>query len=161
MAVRLDPFRRIVGVGWPSAATGPFRVLLQIDILAGPIYRYQLAMHFHGDQSAVYFGTDQARGTWGGTPFTNPNAPAVFYSAAGTFPGFGLHPDVVTPTGWTVFNAALAVAGYFLDAQLTLFEILRAGSPILAVDVSTWSTFANQSGGYPAAGTFANRVRVK
>lgn len=166
-AVRLDPFRRIVSVGWPSAV-GPFRTLLQIEILSGPIYRYQLAMHLHGNQSGVYFNTDRLRGTWGGVPFESPTAPAIFFSNTLTFPGGGLHPDVSTPAGWTVINATHATAGYFLDAPLTLMEILRGGAPILSVPVSGWTEYTNQTAAYPAVPafpdfltSFKNRVRVK
>lgn len=151
-AVRLDPFARIVGVSWPSAA-GPFRVLHQVQVNgigATFAYSYAVAVHIRGNVSSLYFNTDRLRLTVGGVPFENPGAPSIFYSTATTF-GVAPQPVFSTPDGWTVIAVATpqAFTNTFHDAAPSLLEVMRAGVPVLSVPLGTWSLYTEQSAQYP------------
>lgn len=156
-AVRLDPFRRIVGVGWPSAV-GPFRVLYQFIVGSGAT----IGVNLHGNQTGLYVASDAIRLTLADFTVYGPLTPlGVFYSPLTTFPaGFG-HPAIATPAGFTAvsYDGTLGVSPS-ADAAPVLIEILRGGV-ILSQSLATWSQTASYAGGWPLVGGSMTRVAVK
>lgn len=159
-AVRLDPFRRLVNVGWPSAAAGPFRMFHQAARQTLTIYRYTFALQIHDNQTGVYFTTDRLRLVVGGVPLDHPAAPTVTYIAALTQTSIG---GIVTPTpaGYTVILASGFDLTTLYDTPSDEIAIVRGGVPVLSVPVTSWPAFAFAGGGWPAVSGVRTHERVK
>lgn len=164
MAVRLDPFRQIVNVAWPTAATGPFVGLYTVFVNTPTNLGITFALTIHGNQTAAYFTSDRLRLTLADAYTLLPTSnPTVTFVNATSLPGglFG-HPPISTPNGYTVIqHPSISQPFPIHDSPPVLLEVLRAGTPILAVDVDPWSLYTFVQMSWPAVGTQKSFRRVK
>ena len=164
-AVRLDPFRRIVGVSWPAPglAINVFRSTFTVTARADGNWQYGATLGCHGDVTALFsFPSDSIRVTSNGIAISAGTANAATYNPATTF-GTGVNePIIATPAGFTLLTCPGAVSSsFFADLAHTRAEIVRGASVVFDLDVSAWALYTFGSAAYPGPPLPQNRTHSR
>jgi hypothetical protein len=180
MAVRLDPFRRIVNVNWPSPSTGRLLQAWISEVATAPAGNaragfYLLLEPFDAvtlTAGGVPFGTGDLafRFTIGGVPrtMTDPfgfGFPTITGAGGTGSPAVAPLADgrnINCPDGYAEILFTDNVVRPIMDLPPTLVEVIRLSdsSIVYTQDVSAWATVRTVSGSFPTAPGNAQNYRV-
>jgi hypothetical protein len=163
MAVRLDPFGRLIGVGWPSAPLlSAFRLALTVYHDAVGQRDYRANIQFHGDQTAIVNPLNRLEITFDGILITWSGG-TESYSPLTTYAGGGSHPDIPTPAGYTSRSFGAVISSLVGDGPPETFDYLEfffGGASLAAANVSGWGLYTRTVGPYPGPSSFRTYFRI-